>query len=463
MITNNSFIDGITHRQMRKHLLETFDEIYILDLHGDANKKETTTAGGKDENVFDIMQGVSINIFIRKKTKKNYELGRVFHFDKYGKRKEKFSFLSDNSLKSVSWKELNCKKPYFFFVPKNFESIEEYNLGFNVSELMKGVSGIETKRDHFALDFDLDTLKKRITDFVNHDYSPIERKNVFNLKDNEWIVEDAVVELRKQSTFQNSFFPCLMRPFDKRWVIYNNIILSRDRGNIMASMNNPNLGLILARQTKEDFALLITDSVCTHKIVTVYDRSFIFPLYFFDEDGIKVSNLNQEILEQIEKETGKTEPEEILDYIYAVLYSPSYREKYKEFLKIDFPRVPFPKDKTTFKKLVKFGTELRQIHLLESPKVNRFITTFPNMGSDTVEKIKYIDGRVLFNEEQYFGNVPETAWNFYIGGYQPAQKWLKDRKGRTLTNEEIEHYQKIIVALVETDRIMREIDKIDTN
>lgn len=143
-----------------------------------------------------------------------------------------------------------------------------------------------------------------------------------------------------------------------------------------------------------------------------------------------------------------------------VLHAPSYREKYKEFLKIDFPRVPYPKDAKSFKKLVSFGTELRSLHLLESPKVNEFITTYPIAGSDVVEKLTYRDGKVYINENQYFGDVPELAWNFYIGGYQPAQKWLKDRKGRTLVNADIEHYQKVIVALAETERIMKEIDQL---
>ncbi|MCZ7612128.1 MAG: hypothetical protein M5T52_00890 [Ignavibacteriaceae bacterium] len=178
----------------------------------------------------------------------------------------------------------------------------------------------------------------------------------------------------------------------------------------------------------------------------------------------------------------------MLDYIYAVLHSPSYRKKYKEFLKIDFPRVPYPKNKESFKKLVTLGTELRLLHLLESPKVNQFITTYPVSGNNEVEKIRFENsshaelgsaskipkqacltarqvrndnnGKVFINKEQYFGKVPEIVWNFYIGGYQPAQKWLKDRKGRTLTNSDIEHYQKIIAALTETDRIMKEIDKI---
>ena len=150
-----------------------------------------------------------------------------------------------------------------------------------------------------------------------------------------------------------------------------------------------------------------------------------------------------------------------MDYIYAVLHSPTYREKYKEFLKIDFPRVPYPQNKETFWQLVKLGGEIRQIHLLESPTVENFITQYPESGDSEVTKPNYKDGKVYINDEQYFDNVPEVAWNFFIGGYQPAQKWLKDRKGRKLEFEDILHYQKIIVALSETDRIMKEIDKIE--
>jgi len=189
-------------------------------------------------------------------------------------------------------------------------------------------------------------------------------------------------------------------------------------------------------------------------------KSYKFPLYVYDSNGFKISNLKEKIILNIEKFVGKTTPEDILDYIYAVLHSPSYREKYKEFLKIDFPRVPYPKDTKSFKKLATFGAELRSIHLLESPKLNQFITTYPIVGTDTVEKLAYKNEKVFINSEQYFGNVPEIAWKFYVGGYQPAQKWLKDRKGHTLTNSDIEHYQKIIVAFVETNRIMHEIDKI---
>src|SRR5690606_21350623 len=153
-------------------------------------------------------------------------------------------------------------------------------------------------------------------------------------------------------------------------------------------------------------------------------------------------------------------PKDLLDYIYAVLHHPSYREKYKEFLKVDFPRIPYPTEQETFWKLVKLGGEIRQIHLLESPIVDQYITQYPIDGDNMVSKPMYIDGRVYINESQYFDNVPPVAWNFYIGGYQPAQKWLKDRRGRSLEFDDILHYQKIIVALTETDRIMKEIDSI---
>jgi hypothetical protein len=199
----------------------------------------------------------------------------------------------------------------------------------------------------------------------------------------------------------------------------------------------------------------------------------------FETGQERTPNLNLEIVNQIATGLGlsfvaetpmghdpletKTvfSPIDLLDYIYAVLHSPSYREKYKEFLKIDFPRVPYPKDKNTFWKLVKLGREIREIHLLESPQVEKNITQYSIDGDNVVGKIKFQDNKVYINETQYFDNVPEVAWNFYIGGYQPAQKWLKDRKDRELSYEDILHYQKIIVALTETDRIMREIDEIE--
>jgi len=255
------------------------------------------------------------------------------------------------------------------------------------------------------------------------------------------------------------------RPFDKRWTYFDNKVLWRWRENVMKHLFNDNISINFCRQVISDnFShILLSNHVMDDSFVSnrSRERGYCAPLYLYHEDGSKTPNLKKEIVEKIEGIAGKVTPTHIFDYVYAVLHSPSYREKYKEFLKVDFPHVPYPKDKNSFKKLVKLGSELRVLHLLESPKVNKFITTYPVSGNDIVEKRpEYKDSKVYMNNEQYFGNVPEVAWNFYIGGYQPAQKWLKDRKGRKLTNEDIEHYQKIIVALTETDRLMREIDKV---
>lgn len=420
MITNNTFVDGIMLRQMRKHLLETFDEIYILDLHGNSKKKEKAPDGGKDENVFAIQQGVSINIFVRKNEKKE-KLADVYHSELFGKRETKFDKLNQSEMGNVKWKKIKCDKPYYFFAPKDFSAREEYEEGCRLDELfIIDTSGVKTHNDDELVSF---------------------------------------------NQFETNNYSYSYRPFDKRWIEYDLKKVVRHRFSVMKHLiNHENLVLISGRQGQVVGGMIWNLVYISSNIVdtNIFYRGggIVFPLYLYTEDGSKTLNLKEEMLVKIKKIVGETTPEEIFDYIYAVLHSPTYREKFKEFLKIDFPRVPYPKDATDFKRLVKFGSELRSLHLLESSKVSQFITTYPVAGSDVVEKITYKDGNVFINAEQYFGNVPEIAWNFFIGGYQPAQKWLKDRKGRTLTNEDIEHYQQIIVVLMETDRIMKEIDQI---
>ena len=435
MITNNSFIDGITHRQMRKHLLKTFDEIYILDLHGNSKKKEKAPDGGKDENVFDIQQGVSINIFVKKNDSKK-ELGTVYHAEILGKQEFKFDTLDKLNIGKIGWQKLIYSEPYFFFVPKDFRLEEEYKTGFKIDEIYKiKAAGIKTHHDGVVIACSDDELKKQVLNYL---------KGQEHLFDAEKI---------KQISY---------RPFDQRVIYYDTEIVIRHRKEQIKHSLQPNIALLSGRQSKSEHVnhFFVTSVLSEMKTAESTTGSYHFPLYLYTEDGTKIPNLKKEIVNEIKKEVGTTTPEDIFDYIYAVLHSPTYRERYKEFLKIDFPRVPYPKNKKQFDVLVALGRELREIHLLESPKVSQFITTYPVSGSDTVEKISYKDTKVFIDKEQYFGSVPEVAWNFYIGGYQPAQKWLKDRKGRTLTNEDIEHYQKIIVALVETDRIMKEITPI---
>jgi len=464
MITNNAFLDGITHRQMRKHLLQTFDAVYVLDLHGSLKKKEKAPDGGKDENVFDIQQGVAISIFIRRNEIKE-KLGTIYHSEIFGTRDYKFETLNKSDLEKIKWQKIAYSEPYYFFVPKDFRMKDEYVQGFRVNDLFfQYGSGIKFRKDNLLVKkhFERKNVERLLNDISSLDNSTLYDKYDFN-DTADWKLNEKK-KLFHVRDFDN-IHPAQYRPFDIRYTYYpldriSKIIPRGDsRRSLMTNLLKDNVAFITSRQCGSGKHFIC---FCTKYITEISSQPYapytIFPLYLYNKDGSKTTNLKKEIVSEIEKIVGKVSPEDIFDYIYAILHSPNYREKYKEFLKIDFPRVPYPKDTKTFKKLVTLGAELRSLHLLESPKVNQFITTYPIAGSDTVEKLTFKDGKVFINLEQYFGNVPEVAWNFYIGGYQPAQKWLKDRKKRVLNNTDIKHYQKIIVALVETNRIMKEID-----
>ena len=495
-ISNNSFIDGVTHRQMRKDLLETFDKIYILDLHGNARKKEAAPDGGIDKNVFDIKAGVSINIFV--KTTRSKKLAEVKHYDLYGKREIKYDFLNENRLNSINWYKLANKEPYFFFVPKNFELENKYVKGFKIEMLFKlNSAGIETQKDKIAIHFNLKTFKAVYQDFLNLTEKDIQLKYPAAKNTRDWKIITSKNDLRNNG--ENCIKKIIYRPFDERFSYLSGKtkgFVAYPRHNITRHMLQENISLLTCkRQTSFAFqhVFLVNkpSERCTVSLQTG-EVGYIFPLYLYPDkkentiisEQKRTPNFNMEIVKEIADKLGLTftdekeekentfAPIDILDYIYAILHSPNYREKYKEFLKIDFPRVPYPKNKDIFWKLVKLGGEIRQIHLLESPKVENYITKYPIDGDHIITtKIAKKDwkitdenkklGRIWINETQYFDNIPLIAWEFYIGGYQPAQKWLKDRKTRKLTFEDILHYQKIIVALTETHRIMQEINKIN--
>jgi len=463
-ITNHGYLDNPTFRGMRWHLMDTFDSIYIIDLHGNIKKKEISPDGSKDENVFNIQQGVSIIIAIKAKQIKE-NLAKVYHFDIWGKRESKFNKLENLSIKNTRWTYLVPRKPNLLFIPEGSIELEtEYRNGFSINDLFRvSTTGIVTMGDGFIVDNNKHALRKKVYDFLIKETPANVLNEKYDLGKNyaEWINKNK----KDISADKDKIVEFAYRPFDNRYTYFDNKLVWRPRTKTMKHfISGKNLGLIFTRQA-------IGSSGYNHIMISrnMSDNRVFFsnkgipieaPLYLFNEDDSCLPNLEKEIVNEIEKVVSKVIPENILDYIYAVLHSPSYREKYKEFLKIDFPRVPYPKNAKSFKKLATFGAELRSLHLLESPKLNQFITTYPIVGTDTVEKLAYKKEKVFINSEQYFGNVPEVAWNFYIGGYQPAQKWLKDRKGRTLTNSDIEHYQKIIIALTETNRIMNEIDRV---
>jgi predicted helicase len=464
-ISNNSFIDGRTHRRMRESLLKTFDKIYIFDLHGNAKRKEVCPDGSKDMNVFDIQQGVSINIFVKNGKKRRSALGQVFHADLYGTRKHKYSTLNQNSVDKIDWTKLEVKEPYYFFVPKDFSEQKKFQSGFGLDKLfLRHSSGIETQKDNIAIQFDKNILQKIVEDFGSHNENDLAVQYSLGARSKDKIRETKC----DICSGKGEYIKILYRPFDERWTYYTGRasgFMARPRDEVMKHfIRHDNVGIQVSRQqsTYNFQHALVSSSPVDRNSISMQTResTYFLPLFLFLEDGTKYPNLNEKIVSEIEKTVGNTSPENIFDYIYAVLHSPSYREKFKEFLKIDFPRIPYPKDRKQFEKLARKGKDLRELHLMESLLLNKLVTTYPVEGSDKVEKFEFSAGRVFINSNQYFGNVSEAAWNFYIGGYQPAQKWLKDRKGRDLSSEDIEHYQKIIIALVETDRIMKEIDRI---
>jgi predicted helicase len=357
------------------------------------------------------------------------KLAQVFHFGLYGKRQEKYNFLLENDLHSIKWTELQPSAPNYFFVPKDFSLQEEYDKGFKIDELfIVNSSGIKTHNDDVLVDF-----------------KPFDKNN---------------------QTY-------LYRPFDVRFINYDLKKVVRHRYQVMQHfLKGENVGLIISRQCVSDWRYIFVANKISdiNYIATAgqYGAGNVFPLYLYQETfgkTEKVLNLNESIVKEMAAKIGveKVNEIQIFDYIYAVLHSPAYREKYKEFLKIDFPRIPYPENVEEFGRLTAIGERLRKLHLMEDVEPQNDIANFPIQGTNEIENPfteksnDYRDNKVWINGVQYFDNIPQAAWEFYIGGYQPAQKWLKDRKGRKLEYNDVRHYQKIIAVLCETERIMAEI------
>jgi predicted helicase len=487
-INPHGFLDNPTFRGMRWNLLKTFDNIYTIDLHGNAKKKETAPDGSADVNVFDIEQGVSINLFVKTGKKKPSDLGMVHHCDLFGKRDYKYDFLSSSNINSINFKVFRPFENSYLFKQIDESEYRAYTEGFNPTELFKiNVMGFQTHRDAFAVDFDKKNIEKRAIDLRDNSIRDVDLYDSYKISDNrDWQLAKARIEIQKDINWKDKITLCGYRPFDNRPCYFSYVMMDYPRKELIQNvLNKENILLGIGRQglAVGDIDWCLT-TISKHPVdANIFRRGGVnlFPLYLYPEqtaqkslenEDSRIPNLNDEIVARIakslnlkfviEKQNEKQtfSPIDIVDYIYSILHSPHYRTTYKEFLKTDFPRLPYPTDSDKFWKLVALGKELREIHLLESPRVEEYITGYPEDGDNIVGKPTYKNGSVYINETQYFSNVPEVAWNFYIGGYQPAQKWLKDRKDRELSYDDILHYQKIIVALSETDRIMKEIDEV---
>lgn len=475
-ISNHGYLDNPTFRGMRWHLLNTFDRIHVIDLHGNANKKEVTPEGKPDKNVFDIQQGVAIIIAVKTGQKKK-GLAEVWHGDLWGTREGKYASLEAGRIGTPVTNRIDYTAPQYAFVPRDHTLSAVYAKGFGIADFMPAnVTGIVTAKDGLVIDFTKQGLKDRITRFadpaktddqVRAEFFPNKKAGKYPPGDSRgWKLPTARAAL--QSTdWASDITSIAYRPFDTRAILYRPDMVDWGRFDFMHHMlNGENFGLITPKIKKDQGGGIVTNMLCGHKTYDAYDSNSLFPLYLYpdeqDLDQTRRVNFDRKLykrLQALAAHPDKGTPDEVavFDYIYGVLHCPAYRETYAEFLKIDFPRIPWPTSPDAFWDVSAKGTELRKLHLMEPAAIGQTPFPFTGEGYNVVGKPRFEDGRVWINETQYFDSAPEVSWGFYIGGYQPAQKWLKDRKGHELGIEDVRHYQRILKILAETDRIMKTI------
>jgi predicted helicase len=493
-VTNHGYLDNPTFRGMRQSLMNAFSDIRILDLHGNAKKKEKAPDGSPDKNVFDIQQGVAIVLLTKRS---NHEgPARVYHADLQGERQYKYDWLDAHDLENTDWTELTPQSPAYLFAPWDSDLEGEYSAYEKVTDIFPINSvGIVTARDSLCIGWTADEVWERVRDFVSLSSEKARDKYQLGRDTRDWQVKLAQADVKASGPDRKHLDQILYRPFDVRWTYYTGKtkgIICMPRREVMQHVfGGNNICLSTTRNTEVKgywCHAFCSKYAIQHHTVSLKEVNYIFTLYLFREllsreerkllswgrrkSGM-IPNIAPVFVNEIRGRVGlafvtggagdlrKTfGPEDVFHYIYALFHCPGYRARYAQFLKADFPRVPLTSNKGLFRTLCGLGKELATLHLLESTA--RPAAGYPKPGSDTVSKgFPVYDAAnewVRINADQYFSGVPATVWEFQVGGYQVAEKWLKDRRGRKLVYSDIETYQKIIHALSETIRIMGEID-----
>jgi len=574
IITNHSFLDNPTFRGMRQSLMQSFDQLYFIDLHGNSKKKEKTPEGKADQNVFDIEQGVAISIFIKKPGLKK----GVFHTDFWGSRKQKFDLCIDNSVETLDFSELKPKTPFYLFTPQNEKLWEAYKSFWSVKDIfILSNVGVVTAKDDFVINENKEVLLKRFNEFKFSERDKRLLHEKFNLKEKKsWDIIDAWESLKKETDLNQFIKPINYRIFEKKYIFYAEKFIERKRTEVMQHFQNGNKALVTTRQvsTGSFYHSFISEYIFESSYVSNKTReiTYGFPLYLYEnqtknifkqdkpedaifrykeelkkhtdrlkydeetlrkseeffklyknpkveevniieearaifeeqktiyekakvyfEDLIKITqkqietekqnnveylendivkrpNFSNNFLKFVKQKYPNYTPEKVLGYIYAILHSPTYREKYADFLKIDFPKIPFCEDEKTFERLSKLGNELIEYHLLnEIPQGKEYkdLVRLYGEGDSTINKITFVEGengknRLYVNNNIYFEHIPNEVYEFYIGGYQVLNKYLKDRKGKELNMNEVLTVGKIVKVLTFTIKQMKLIDN-ETN
>lgn len=490
-ISNNGYLDNPTFRGMRQSLLKTFDDIYIVDLHGNSKKKERTPDGGADDNVFDIQQGVCIGIFVKQPV--GTRAGGIRYASVRGDRPHKYSWLIRNSVSTTRWTKVHSQPVRYAYTPSDERRGKEYSTGHRLPDAMPlNTVGVVAARDHLAIDFDAETLLRKLRQFSA--MKPEEARAAFDLGSDarDWKVEDAQADVNKSGIRSKLAVPILYRPFDLRTIYYSGqskgLVGQPQRRVMQHFVAGSNFGFICPRAVEIGRGwehILCASTVVQHHTVSLKEANYAFPLYLyengtlpqtlFEHDNGRRPNFSAPFIAACEAALGKLKftpdgqgdlrktfgPEDLFQYIYAIFHAPSYRSRYAEFLKIDFPRVPLTSSLKLFRGLCALGERLVALHTMEADGPRKAMPKFPVDGDNLVEKVAYNqpEQRVWINGKQYFAPVPPEVWDFHIGGYRVAEKWLKDRKGRKLSFEDYQHYQRIIAALSETMQLMAEIDQ----
>jgi predicted helicase len=490
-ITPHSYINGVIFRGMRQELQAFFDEIYILNLHGNADIQELSPEGVSDQNVFNIMTGVSIIFLI--KLPKSQPPAQIHYADLWGKRQAKYEYLEQHSLNSTPWESVKPSSPYFFFSPHSDMSVSAYQNWWGVHQIFKQQAvGLETGLDEQLVRFRPQDIQALIQDLADPSITNQTISYRYGFKDSG----DWHFFAHRQSLIQEKINKALLqavayRPFDQRYLYYHPI-LRRMQSETLNHLLQPNLALVSTRLIKGDVPqhFFVSDKPTDRVFLSgkTSTSAYIFPLYLYrapdqllnghsdwpeGENG-RVPNLNPKFVAAIEAalglpfvphgpkdgQGGVLTPEAIFHYAYAIFHSPTYRARYAEFLKIDFPRLPLTTDKALFWALVGQGERLAVLHLMQA--FGPSLATYPLGGDNVVAKgyPKYEASRVYINQDQYFEGIPSEVWEFQVGGYQVLHKWLKDRGGQVLSYEDINHYQNIAAALAETQAIMTTIDEL---
>ena len=473
IITNHSWLDNPTFRGMRQSITRTFDQIYILDLHGSTKPREIAPDHMKNENVFDITKGVCISLFV-----KNSNLSKgIWYSEVWGSRLAKYQFVANYDFHDIAWQEVECVPPYFFFRPIDWSVWDEYESGWPIADSLNPsnkktqlfdiyVLGFQSHRDHFAISFERTVMESRAREMLDFHLSDEELLAKYRVKNNrDWNIFEARNSIRENKRWIDKIIRCAYRPFDNPYCYFGYEFMDYPRRDLLDNVaNQENVALVVPRQIGSAHwrHVFVAEGPANDCLVSDQTREacYVFPIWRYGVDGLRHDNLSSKFLQSLEDLYDRYySSEEVLGYIYSVLFSPTYRTRYAEYLRIDFPRIPLPENAGDFENLSSLGWALVKAHLLEGV-LRRGLADYHGRGDHKIEGVRYSadENAIHINKTQHFKPVPKAVWEFHIGGYQVLDKYLKSRKGRTLTLDEIGHVARVADSLAFTIDQMAAID-----